>query len=558
MAVPQILFSVSRFGRGCPEPAEPSFFAMTESISPFENAPANPEIYPGIRLGDYSVERKIASGGMATVWLARHAPLDRLVALKILREEFTADPRNILRFTQEARSAARLDSPAIVRIYEVGSFSRRRPLAARFFPFLFGKGARPLYYIAQEYLPGMNLAQYVRRRGPLSARQALKVTAAVARALEAADRAGVVHRDIKPENILVSESGAIKVADFGLAFSAEERRGSDLSLTVSGVTLGTPLYMSPEQGEGKKTDVRSDLYSLGAALFWMLTGRPPYEGGSPMSVILRHASAEIPDPRRYREGIPDSLAELCFRLMAKNPADRFQKPAELLAELARIAGSLQGGSLLPGGKEDASGENFLAEPQDRLAFTQELSALNATRQFQASLFEAGRLRARKKSWRRLLGYGAVCAAVGAAALAAGGYRAFRSAAVEGPRFESVEEQWVFASQTNTPEAWEELLRFFPDDPLWTVRAKKHLALALISEARVREASLLFDAFASGREGGASEIAFGKAGQAWCLAFEGKAAQAASLLSELRREGAPFDRQTEEVLVKAGELLRKQP
>ena len=251
-----------------------SFPVMTESILPFENAPANPEIYPGIRLGTYLVQRKIAFGGMATVWLARHEPLDRLVALKILRAEFTADPRNILRFTREARSAARLDSPAIVRIYEVGSFPRRRPFGARFFPFLFGKGARPLYYIAQEYLPGMNLAQYVRRRGPLSVRQALTVTAAVARALETADRAGVVHRDIKPENILVSESGEIKVADFGLAFSAEERQENDLSLTISGVTLGTPLYMSPEQGEGKKTDVRSDLYSLGAALFWMLTGRP--------------------------------------------------------------------------------------------------------------------------------------------------------------------------------------------------------------------------------------------------------------------------------------------
>ncbi|MBQ3388311.1 MAG: serine/threonine protein kinase [Thermoguttaceae bacterium] len=531
---------------------------MTESILPFENAPANPEIYPGIRLGAYLVQRKIAFGGMATVWLARHEPLDRLVALKILRAEFTADPRNILRFTREARSAARLDSPAIVRIYEVGSFPRRRPFGARFFPFLFGKGARPLYYIAQEYLPGMNLAQYVRRRGPLSVRQALTVTAAVARALETADRAGVVHRDIKPENILVSESGEIKVADFGLAFSAEERQENDLSLTISGVTLGTPLYMSPEQGEGKKTDVRSDLYSLGAALFWMLTGRPPYEGGSPMSVILRHASAEIPDPRRYRDGIPDSLARLCRRLMAKDPAGRFQTPAELSAELARIAGSLQGESLFSGGEEDTAGENFLAEPQDRLAFTQELSALNATQRFQTALFEARRIQIRGKPRRRLLGYGAVCAAAAAAALAAGGYWAFRSAGSEGPHFESVEEQWVFASQTNTAEAWEELLRFFPDEPFWTVRAKKHLALALIDEARVKEASLLFDAFASGREGGASETAFGKAGQAWCLAFEGKTAQAASLLSELRHEGAPFDRQTEEVLVEAGELLRKQP
>ncbi|MBR5415110.1 MAG: serine/threonine protein kinase [Thermoguttaceae bacterium] len=531
---------------------------------PFPASDPSPCFRPGTRLGDYVVERQIGSGGMAGVWLARHIPLDRPVALKILRAEFAADPRALFRFNREARSAARLDSPAIVRIYEVGQFGGRHPLLSRL---LFRNSARsvaPVPYIAEEYVPGMNLAECLRRRGVLSVRQTLTVLTAVARALEEAHRAGIIHRDIKPENILLSEKGEIKVADFGIAFYDGENRAADLSLTRAGVVLGTPLYMSPEQGEGKAVDARSDLYSLGAAAFRMLTGRAPYEGGTSMSVLLRHAGADVPDPRLDRAEIPDAVAELVMRLMAKQPADRFASASELLAETARIKTALFGGSPPSGPDGAAPEENLFAEPDERLGFTRELGVFNATCRFQNSLLEMNRLEEPARGAKRWTLRGAALLAVLGAALLAGGIWTFRrggaaeSAPPEIRRLDSVEEQWVFALQTETASAWESLLRFYPDDPYWTVKAERRLAPALVEEGRTKEAAAIFDGFAQGRAQGLSGIPFGLAGQAWICAAEGDASRAASLLSELRKEGKTFDPQTEALISKAGALMRNQP
>ncbi len=519
----------------------------------------NPGFRPGARLGEYVIQRQIGSGGMASVWLARHLPLDRPVALKILHPDFAADPRALRRFGREARSAARLDSPAIVRIYEVGQFGGNRPLLARL---LFRKPSRnrlPLPYIAEEYVPGMNLAEYLRRRKVLSVRQTLTVLDAVARALDAAHRAGVVHRDIKPENILVGEDGRIKVADFGLAFFDGENRAADLSLTRAGVVLGTPLYMSPEQGEGKPIDGRSDLYSLGAAAFRFLTGHAPYEGGTPMSVLLRHIGAEVPDPRACRPETPAPLAELVMRLMAKKPEDRFASASDLLDALARIEASLFGKR--PGG--GAPDGSLFIEPDDRPGFARELGALDATCRFENSLLEMRYLEEDRRNPKRRLRRGALFLLALAAAVLLGGLSALRRAAApegappEIKRLDSVEEQWVFALQTDTAQAWESLLRFFPDDPYWTVKAEKRLASALVYEGRTKEASEIFDRFARGDAEGISGIPFGMAGQAWICAAEGDAARAASLLSELRKEGKSLDPLTEALISKATAIVRNQ-
>ncbi len=533
------------------------------------SANLSPSFRPGTRLGDYVIERQIGSGGMAGVWLARHLPLDRQVALKILRADFAAEERNLLRFLREARSAARLDSPSIVRIYEVGRFGGESSLLSRLAFWRPRLRDRPIHYIAEEYVPGMNLAEYVRRHGSLSIRKTLTVIRAVARALDAANRAGVVHRDIKPENILVGETGKIKVADFGLAFYDGESRSDDLSLTRVGMTLGTPLYMSPEQGEGKPTDVRSDLYSLGAAAFWMLTGRPPYDGGSPMSVLLRHASADIPDPRRYRTDLPPAAAGLVMRLMAKKPEDRFASPAELLEELDRIEGEAQAGALFispgPGTEKGEPEDRFFAEPEDRLNFTREVGALGAVSRLQNSLLEISRIQPspvrKRRNW--FLRGGLFLLAAGAALLA-GGYRAYRLARpaegnqTEIERLGSVQQQWVFAMQTGTAQAWQSLLRFYPDDPYWTVKAEKHLAVALMNEGRTEEAAVIFNAFASGRTGGLAGIPFGLAGQAWVCAADGDPSRAASILSELRKEGNSLDPQTEKVISNVSVLIRSRP
>lgn len=536
---------------------------MTRSDSPLPS-PSTPNLLPGTWLGDYLIERHIGSGGMATVWLARHLPLDRQVALKILREEFAADPRNVLRFTREAKSAARLDTPTIVRIYEVGLFPARFSFLPRLFPLFRKEMRRPLHYIAEEYVPGMNLAQYVFRKGPLSTKQALSVLRAVAQALESASQAGVVHRDIKPENILIGEKGKLKVADFGLAFYADDHQPADLSLTRVGVTLGTPLFMSPEQGEGKKTDVRSDLYSLGATAFWMLTARPPYDGGSPMSVIVRHVSAEISDPRRHRPDIPPQLAELVMRLMAKKPEDRFDSPTRLLSEITRLEESLSSQMPVRDSDTDFSEISLFADPGDEPAFTHIMDVLNATRMFQNTLTEMKWLEPGQKTKRRLIVVGAVLLICGSAAFVAGRFWAYHHTRnlhrndVEIQHLDSVEEQWVFASQMNTSDAWRSILRFFPNDRYWTVKAKMRLAFALMTEGRTKEAQPIFDSFASGESGGLSGIAFGLAGQAWVLAAEGDTTKAALLLSQLRKDGKSFDPQTETVISRTGALIRTKP
>ena len=519
----------------------------------------NPRFRPGTRLGEYVVERPIGSGGMASVWLARHLPLDRPVALKILYADFAADPRALRRFYREARSAARLDSPSIVRIYEVGQFGGRCPLLSRLLPGKPFRTSPPIPYIAEEYVPGMNLAEYLRRRGVLSVRQTLTVLGEVARALDAAHRAGVVHRDIKPENILLSETGRIKVADFGLAFYDEENRSNDLTLTRAGVVLGTPLYMSPEQAEGKTIDARSDLYSLGAAAFRMLAGHAPYEGGTPMSVLLRHASADVPDPRRFRPEIPGAVAELLIRLMAKKPEERFASASELAAEVARLEKTLFGKKT-----DSEPNENLFAEPAERFEFARYLGAIDATCQFRNSLLEMKSLEGSSCGTGRWIRRGAALISVLAAALLAGGIWAFcrgpnpETAAPGIERFDSVEEQWVFALQTDTAAAWESFLRFYPDDPYWTVKAKRRLAPALMDEGRTKEAAPLFGEFAAGHAEGLAGIPFGLAGQAWVCAAEGNAARAASLLSELRKRAGPLDPQTESLVSKASALVRNLP
>lgn len=558
--------------------------AMTENsatVSQIPSALSLPPFRGGMKLGEYRIVREIGAGGMATVWLARHLPLNRLVALKILRAEFASDERNVHRFVREARTAARLDSPAIVRIYEVGVFGNGRNRVVRSNDCLsdshsgafFGKlskffrfrSSHPHYYIAEEYVAGMNLGLYVRRRGPLASAQTLAVIRRVGTALQTAAEAGVVHRDIKPENILLSENGDIKVADFGLASFLEGGESADLSLTRIGVTLGTPLYMSPEQAEGTELDSRSDIYSLGAAAFWMLTGRPPFEGGTPMSVLFRHIGAEPPDPRRYRPEIADAVAELVLRMMAKKPEDRFSSPNALLNETVRIQKELAGDSSL--GREETDSKSdigIFTSETDGLEYTRELSALEVTRQFQNSLTSMKALGDPKLAAKRRNLRGLIFAAVLLAALGlAWGHRAFFSGSRDNEslldygiqRLNSVEEQWVFASQIGTSGAWRSVIQYFPRESYWSEKAERQLAISLMEEGQTEEAKHFFAEFTSGKNSGRDDSAFGLAGEAWVKAAEGKMDEASAILSRLRQSGKVYDRQTEDILAKAGELVR---
>ena len=267
----------------------------------------------GRRLGGYRLVRRLGSGAMADVYLAEQISLGRHVAIKVLRPETLRHPAAVSRFEQEARAAASLVHGHIVQIHEVACIDG-------------------VHFLAEEYVAGPSLRAWLDARGPLDPRQALAVLAHVGSALVRAAQQGIVHRDIKPENLLVTPAGDVKVADFGLVRVA----GEDLALTQDGMTLGTPLYMSPEQGEGRVVDARSDLYSLGATVYHLLAGRPPFTGPSAIAVLMAHIKEPPPPLATRRPDLPAGLCRIVDRLLEKEPADRHQSPQELLQAVSDL------------------------------------------------------------------------------------------------------------------------------------------------------------------------------------------------------------------------------
>ena len=235
----------------------------------------------GRRLGGYRLLRRLGSGAMADVYLAEQRSLGRQVAVKVLRPETVRHPTAVERFAREARAAAALVHGNIVQIHEVACVDG-------------------IHFLAEEYVAGPSLKAWLNARGPVDARQAIWILNQVGSALARSAEQGIVHRDIKPENLLLTLAGEVKVADFGLARVLSE----NLDLTQDGMTLGTPLYMSPEQGEGRSVDARSDLYSLGATVYHLLAGRPPYSGPSAVAVVMAHIKEPLPPLSSARPDLP--------------------------------------------------------------------------------------------------------------------------------------------------------------------------------------------------------------------------------------------------------------
>jgi len=264
-------------------------------------------------IAGFSILHRLGVGGMSEVYLAFQESLHRHVALKVMRADLVGSSDHEQRFLQEARAVASLIHPNIVQVYDVGKFES-------------------IHYIAQEYVPGSNLFSYVQRRGALPLAESLSILWQTAAALQKAASIGLVHRDIKPDNLLLTPDGEVKVADFGLA----RARGQSLNLTAVGVTLGSPLYMSPEQIQGLAVDSRSDLYSLGATAYHMLTGRPPFSGETALALAMQHLQAEPPKLEQLRPDLPTELVAIVHRLMAKNADDRFASAAELSRALKGV------------------------------------------------------------------------------------------------------------------------------------------------------------------------------------------------------------------------------
>jgi predicted Ser/Thr protein kinase len=264
----------------------------------------------GTTLGGFAIRRFLGRGASGEVYLAEQISLERTVALKVLDSRQAHDPQYLLRFRREARAAARLAHPNTVQVYEVGEAGGR-------------------HYIALEYVAGRSLDEVLRTRGRLPWRTALEIARQAAGSLEAAHRMGVVHRDIKPANVLLSDRAVVKLTDFGLA-----RLHGAPGITTQSEVLGTPYYMSPEQARGEPAGPRADLYALGATLYHLLTGRPPFEAPDPMEVLQKHLEELPRPPRELVPGLPREVSQLVLQLLEKSPGKR---PASAGAVRSRLA-----------------------------------------------------------------------------------------------------------------------------------------------------------------------------------------------------------------------------
>jgi beta-lactam-binding protein with PASTA domain len=262
--------------------------------------------------GRYHVDSRIARGGMATVYLGTDTRLDRVVALKIAHPDLSDDAEFVRRFIGEARSAARLSSPNVVAIFDQGSDKR-------------------LHYIAMEYVPGRTLRQLLNERGRLGAREALEIMSGVLTGLAAAHEAGFAHRDVKPENVLLTTSGAVKVADFGLARSV-----AGAVQTKGGMIIGTAAYLAPEQVSGGTSDARTDVYAAGVMLFELLTGIQPHTGESPLAVAYKHVNEVVPAPSSILPGLSTSVDALVAMATSRDPDLRPANAGQFLRAITEV------------------------------------------------------------------------------------------------------------------------------------------------------------------------------------------------------------------------------
>jgi tRNA A-37 threonylcarbamoyl transferase component Bud32 len=385
----------------------------------------------GKKLKDFFVLRRLGRGAMAEVYLAQQLSLGRQIALKVLNEDLARDPNYVRRFHHEARAAAALVHAGIVQIYEVGE-------------------DQGVHYIAQEYVPGRNLGEVAQTSGSLSPQLTLDVLRQVAAALSKASSEGIVHRDIKPENIMLARSFEVKVADFGLA---RVQGDGGANFTQIGVTMGTPLYMSPEQIEGRELDSRSDIYSLGVTAYHMLAGQPPFTGDTPLAVAVQHLNNMPPPLTSRRPDVPPRLAQVVERMMAKKPADRFSDPAELLAELHAVAaeGAQQGWAAKP----DYTALSEMLQAADlRSAATTRLEELMKTTAMSSP---------KQTSWRWATAALLASFLLGLTIAAVTRPRSLLAGAQSGPPIrKDVKRQLYHAKQVDTELAWKRVIENFPD------------------------------------------------------------------------------------------------
>lgn len=308
-------------------------------------------LVPGMYLADrYEILEKIGSGGMADVYKAKCHKLNRLVAIKVLKNEFSTDATFVKKFRVEAQSAAGLSHPNIVNVYDVGEESG-------------------IYFIVMELVQGITLKNYIDMKGKLEVREALNISIQIASGLSAAHQNRIIHRDVKPQNIIMSRDGKVKVTDFGIAKVAD-------STTVTTTAAGSVHYISPEQARGGYSDEKSDIYSLGITMYEMLTGKVPFDGETNVAVALLHIQGEMVPPRRLDASIPRSYEKIILKCTQKKPDKRYASAKELIADLRRVLSNPDGEYVLLAGSVNDAQTMVMSE--------QEISAMRQGRNVQGN------------------------------------------------------------------------------------------------------------------------------------------------------------------------------
>lgn len=269
--------------------------------------------------GRYEVLKRVGSGGMADVYMAKDHKLNRNVAVKVLKSEYVEDEKFLKKFETEAQAVARLSHPNIVNIYDVGIEDG-------------------INYIVMELAEGITLKEYIRKKGYLSPKETVEISTQIASAISHAHKNHIIHRDIKPQNILVSDTGIIKVTDFGIA-----KATSSNTVTSTATAMGSVHYISPEQAKGRFCDEKSDIYSLGITMYEMVTGHVPFDHENGVTIALMHLQNEITPPSQIRDGMPDSLEKIILKCTMKKPEERYQTADDLIADLRLVFEDTSGG-----------------------------------------------------------------------------------------------------------------------------------------------------------------------------------------------------------------------
>ena len=449
-------------------------------------AASDQENLSGETLGEFRLLRRLGKGGMANVYLAEQTALGRRVAIKVMKKELVSDPIYLERFKTEAMAAANLNHVNIVQVYTIGS-------------------AGGYHFIAQEYVQGTNLKEFINRKGPPEISVALHIIRQIGSALQKAGQAGIVHRDIKPENILITRKGGVKIADFGLARLT--MGDNKMNLTQEGVTMGTPLYMSPEQVQGKQVDQRSDIYSFGVTCYHLLAGRPPFRGETAIAIAMKHVNSQAAPLTKRRPDLPPIVAQLVQRMMAKDPEKRYPDAGTLLKEIKQIMKALHTG------QEDISLSEFGAVTEQIKQPRRKLLVNWQPKQF--------------------ITVGIVVLLLGAAAGYAARPRLPDIDALPFTQRGSAREQLAEAMLLGTDEdAWQAVIENFKQTPeRW--KAEQRLAILYLNQGRFAEAKKKFETFIEqGGPGDKFNLApSGFAGRAVIATLQGDYATSDRVLSE---------------------------